>query len=206
MRIKKQTASETRQMVESEIMNFVALGFDNNTNDSAHAPMDLLRGNTASKEWMLKNPGKTYEDYLSFLQKPSLDAAASANEAVRDLRRLEATVSDAEESRKTKELQRDVAEQARQTEDLARKANDTKYHDAEVARKTAFDSQMKEAGDATKEAKRQGEYAREQGDYAKEQGDKMSIFKTISESEYERLLAEGKIDNSVYYCTYEDEL
>lgn len=64
---------------------------------------------------------------------------------------------------------------------------------------------MKPAVDAAAEAKEQGDYAKTQGDYAKAQAGKIPVHETLSESAYAKLVEEGKIDDNVYYCTYEDE-
>lgn len=79
-RLTPKKASDTKAMTSSNLSNFNALGFDKLTNESAHASMELLKGNRGDNayELWLKQPGnagKTYEDYLAFNKQPATDAA-----------------------------------------------------------------------------------------------------------------------------------
>lgn len=79
-RLTPKKASDTKAMTSSNLSNFNALGFDKLTNESAHASMELLKGNRGDNayELWIKQPGnvgKTYEDYLAFNKQPATDAA-----------------------------------------------------------------------------------------------------------------------------------
>lgn len=79
-RLTPKKASDTKAMTSSNLSNFNALGFDKLTNESAHASMELLKGNrgdNAYELWIKQpgNAGKTYEDYLAFNKQPATDAA-----------------------------------------------------------------------------------------------------------------------------------
>lgn len=79
-RLTPKKASDTKAMTSSNLSNFNALGFDKSTNESAHASMELLKGNrgdNAYELWIKQpgNAGKTYEDYLAFNKQPATDAA-----------------------------------------------------------------------------------------------------------------------------------
>ena len=79
-RLTPKKASDTKTMTSSNLSNFNALGFDKLTNESAHASMELLKGNrgdNAYELWIKQpgNAGKTYEDYLAFNKQPATDAA-----------------------------------------------------------------------------------------------------------------------------------
>lgn len=79
-RLTPKKASDTKAMTSSNLSNFNALGFDKWTNESAHASMELLKGNrgdNAYELWIKQpgNAGKTYEDYLAFNKQPATDAA-----------------------------------------------------------------------------------------------------------------------------------
>ena len=79
-RLAPKKASDTKAMTSSNLSNFNALGFDKSTNESAHASMELLKGNrgdNAYELWVKQpgNAGKTYEDYLAFNRQPATDAA-----------------------------------------------------------------------------------------------------------------------------------
>lgn len=79
MPIKKKRITEFEKATSTD--NLVILGVDKDTNYNMYADMELLRGNTASTEWIAKNPGKTYDDYLAYLRQPAQDAAEKADAA-----------------------------------------------------------------------------------------------------------------------------
>nr|DAZ11132.1 MAG TPA: hypothetical protein [Caudoviricetes sp.] len=135
-RLTPKKASDTKAMTSSNLSNFNALGFDKLTNESAHASMELLKGNkgeSAYELWLKQpgNAGKTYEQYVAYNRQPATDAAAevrgqmneiteNANKAIGDIRQLETTVERQEEARESFYSQVQRQEQNRQTKEAER--------------------------------------------------------------------------------------
>ena len=135
-RLTPKKASDTKAMTSSNLSNFNALGFDKLTNESAHASMELLKGNkgeSAYELWLKQpgNAGKTYEQYVAYNRQPATDAAAevrgqmneiteNANKAIGDIRQLETTVERQEEARESFYSQVQIQEQNRQTKEAER--------------------------------------------------------------------------------------
>ncbi|MCD8262993.1 MAG: hypothetical protein LUD02_01600 [Tannerellaceae bacterium] len=99
--------------------------------------MPLLRGNTASEEWIKKNPGKTYEDWLEKLQEPAREAAAEIRELNEQMEAAETVRQNNEDTRISQESERTLAEQERLDAEIIRKANEQERLEAEAACKAA---------------------------------------------------------------------
>lgn len=154
----------------------------------------------AQKEEMKLHFSDLTEADILVLQKPATDAAAEVrqemtqisqdvSQKMTDLRQLEATVSEQEETRENSYTQWQAAEQGRQNDELKRKEAAAAAAEAErlrvlkeEERNATFNTKIQEASDAAAEAKTQG-------DYAKRQGDKAAILDgRVSD------LEEGKVD------------
>lgn len=90
--IKKIKASETKKMSADELLNFAALGFDKETNESAHADMETLKGNkgdSAYEDWTKQpgNEGKTHLEYEAWLRFPAEDAGKKATDKMNLIQR-----------------------------------------------------------------------------------------------------------------------
>lgn len=146
MAIIKKKVSETRRATTTN--GLIILGVEESTNDNVHADMELLRGNTASAEWIERNPGKTYADYIILLQLPAkemadegrkqyvlyeaAEAARDQNEVLRQSR--ESSRENQEIERQKNENERKDKEAERQKDETARRGNEKTRIDTEGAR------------------------------------------------------------------------
>ena len=125
MAIVKKKVSETRKATTTK--GLIILGVELPTNDNVHADMELLRGNTASAEWIDKNPGKTYEDYISLLQQPAKEMADEG-------RKHYVLFETAEEAREQNEVLRQSRESSRENNEIERKKSENTRNDNESKR------------------------------------------------------------------------
>lgn len=125
MAIVKKKVSETRKATTTK--GLIILGVELPTNDNVHADMELLRGNTASAEWIDKNPGKTYEDYISLLQQPAKEMADEG-------RKQYVLFETAEEAREQNEVLRQSRESSRENNEIERKKSENTRNDNESKR------------------------------------------------------------------------
>lgn len=125
MAIVKKKVSETRKATTTK--GLIILGVELPTNDNVHADMELLRGNTASAEWIDKNPGKTYEDYISLLQQPAKEMADEG-------RKQYVLFETAEAARDQNEVLRQSRESSRENEEIERKKNENERKTNEADR------------------------------------------------------------------------
>ncbi|GEM_PF-3760658 len=171
------------QLSEAQSLeNLWVLGVDHE-NKSVRTSMSLLRGNTAFYEWQLKNPGKTYDDWIRMLQDPALKAAevareaadkadetnnrvtaaenkrvtAEQNRAAEEGKRISAETGrvNAESERNQSEQNRTVAEQNRAAEEVKRVSAESSRNIAENKRESAESTRITaEQGRAAAEGKR----------------------------------------------------
>lgn len=98
--------SETDQVSGSDLDNFWVLGFDKNSNKSAHATMSQLKGNMGDSAFQLwqkqpGNTGKTYEEYLAYNRQPATEAAEQANEQMSNIKKeADSVIKDAADAAK----------------------------------------------------------------------------------------------------------
>lgn len=102
-----------------------------------------------------------------------IQISQDVSQKMTDLRQLEATVSEQEETRENSYTQWQAAEQGRQNDELKRKEAAAAAAEAErlrvlkeEERNATFNTKIQEASDAAAEAKTQGDYAKRQGDKA----------------------------------------
>lgn len=84
-KIEKKKVTDFNKVPDGNLSRYIAFGVDRVTNESAWADMESLRGNTAFQEWLDKNPGKTYDDWIKLLQEPAQTAADGIDELKDDL-------------------------------------------------------------------------------------------------------------------------
>ena len=126
----------------------------------------------------------TIEEYLQYVRQPAIDAADTANEATKDLRILEANISENEEIRDIAESQRNAAEQGRQT--------------AEIERNRLFEENINENSYAAGFAKDQGNYAKTQGDEAQIVIDQAGLDPLLDKATTMRTTHEARSNCNLY--------
>lgn len=178
----------------SSLAGFSALGYKTVDGKKTSVRLDLSYVQTAYQN-TIDATGKANEA-SGKANKAAADANAKmaqisqeASQKMTDLRQLEATVSEQEETRENFYTQVQAKEQARQNDELKRQEAAAAAAEAERLRvlkederNSTFNTKIQETADAAAEAKTQGDYAKKQGDKA---GNLMSRVTALEE---------GKID------------
>lgn len=166
------------------------------------------RGYSAFEVWTQRagNEGKTEEEYFSWLRVPATDAAADARTEITNMRQLEATVSENEQTRENFYTQVQAKEQARQNDEIKRQEAAREHAEAEALRKqeeakrnTTFNAKVQEATNAANAANEQAELAKAEVEKASKYDNRISLLET---GKANGLL----VDGGLLYLTSDDEV
>lgn len=158
-------------------------------------------GKSAYEVWLGHgNEGKSYADYIAYLQQPATEAAETANQAAEAANQSKEAADQAEALRAAAEVAREQAESSRQSAEAAREQAEYDRGEAEDLRQTNEDARIaaeltrkasEEERTAAETARQTAEDDREAAEAARETAEN-----NRSESEITRQQAEAaRIDN-----------
>ena len=158
-------------------------------------------GKSAYEVWLEHgNEGKSYADYIAYLQQPAMDAADIANQAAEVASQSKEAADQAEALRAAAEAAREQAESSRQSAEAAREQAESDRGEAEDLRQTNEDARIAAelTRKASEEARTAAETARQTAEDDREAAEaaRATAENNRSESEITRQQAEAaRIDN-----------
>ena len=153
-------------------------------------------GKSAYEVWLGHgNEGKSYADYIAYLQQPAMDAADIANQAAEAASQSKEAADQAEALRAAAEAAREQAESSRQSAEAAREQAESDRGEAEDLRQTNEDA--RQAAELTRkaneDARQAAETARQTAEDDRAAAEAARATAENNRSESENLRAESEI-------------
>lgn len=153
-------------------------------------------GKSAYEVWLGQgNEGKSYADYIYYLQQPAADAAALANQAAEAANQSKEAADQAEALRAEAETAREQAESSRQAAESSREQAESDRGEAEDLRHTNEDKRMEAelTRKANEKARTSAETARQTAEDNRTTAEAARATAENNRSESENLRAESEI-------------